>query len=418
LTGGVCIVNSSFVEIKNDHTLYAQWVPNIYSIYYDANGGNNPPPAQNKTHGVTLRLVTDTPTREGYEFLGWAMEANARTPKYQPGDEYSTDSNVTLYAVWQKMATLTPTPTSTPTTTSMETSVPAPMITSIPEPTAMPSVEPTSTTEPIEMPTVEPTSTIKPSVEPTTEPTPVTLTKITLSKSGTVKLKMGKTLMLKAKVTPPNAEYALTWKSSKPKVATVDGGLVTPVKPGTATITVTADNGVKASVKVKVVAVVPKQITLSKSGTVKLKMGKTLTLKAKVTPPNAESTITWKSSKPKVAIVDDGIVTPIKPGTVTITVTTDNGVKASVKVKVVAAKPTKVQLDKKGTLKMKKGDTLQLVATLTPSYATTILSWTSSDKKVAKVDEKGKVRALKKGKATITVKTKNGKKAKVKINVI
>ena len=164
--------------------------------------------------------------------------------------------------------------------------------------------------------------------------------------------------------------------------------------------------------------VAPTKVKLDKSGTVKLKMGKKLTLKAKVTPSDAQTALTWQSSKPKVATVDNGVVTPVKPGTTTVTVNTDNGKKASVKVKVVAVSPTKVELDRTGTVTMEKGEKLQLTAKLTPEYATTTLTWSSSNKKVAKVDKNGKVRALKKGTATITVKTKNGKKAKVKVRVV
>lgn len=54
---------------------------------------------------------------------------------------------------------------------------------------------------------------------------------------------------------------------------------------------------------------------------------------------------------------------------------------------------------------------------MTPSSSTDKLTWTSSNKKVATVDKNGKVKALKKGTATITVKTASGKKAACKITV-
>ena len=63
------------------------------------------------------------------------------------------------------------------------------------------------------------------------------------------------------------------------------------------------------------------------------------------------------------------------------------------------------------------GSTLTLKATMTPSSSTDKLTWTSSNKKVASVDKNGKVKALKKGTATITVKTTSGKKATCKITV-
>lgn len=70
---------------------------------------------------------------------------------------------------------------------------------------------------------------------------------------------------------------------------------------------------------------------------------------------------------------------------------------------------------KKATIKVKK--TLTLKATMKPAKSTDTLKWSSSNKKVAKVDKYGKVTAVKKGTATITVKTSSGKKATCKITV-
>ena len=79
--------------------------------------------------------------------------------------------------------------------------------------------------------------------------------------------------------------------------------------------------------------------------------------------------------------------------------------------------PTKVTLNKTSAT-LVKGKTLTLKATLTPSNASTKFTWSSSDKSVATVDSNGKVKAVKKGTATITVKTSNNKKATCKITVI
>ncbi len=40
--------------------------------------------------------------RTGYQFLGWAKSANANTPDFKPGDNFSA-GNQTLYAVWQNI---------------------------------------------------------------------------------------------------------------------------------------------------------------------------------------------------------------------------------------------------------------------------------------------------------------------------
>jgi DNA-entry nuclease len=71
--------------------------------------------------------------------------------------------------------------------------------------------------------------------------------------------------------------------------------------------------------------------------------------------------------------------------------------------------------DTKATLTV--GKTLKLKAYTEPEGATTKITWFSSNKKVAKVNSKGIVTALKAGTATITAKTSNGLKAKCKITV-
>ena len=54
------------------------------------------------------------------------------------------------------------------------------------------------------------------------------------------------------------------------------------------------------------------------------------------------------------------------------------------------------------------GQTLQLTKTITPSYATEVTVWTSSEKNVAKVDaSSGLVTTIGVGTATITVKSSN-----------
>ena len=87
-----------------DNILYAVWQLKTYTVSYDANGGNNTPPAQTKTHGTPLTLSGEKPSREGFRFLGWATEATSMTAVYQPGDEYRTESDAILYAVWQPLA--------------------------------------------------------------------------------------------------------------------------------------------------------------------------------------------------------------------------------------------------------------------------------------------------------------------------
>lgn len=71
-----------------------------YTVTYDANGGSNAPSSQTKTYGTTLKLSSTIPTRTGYTFQGWST-ANDNTVEYRPGNNYTANSNITLYAVWK-----------------------------------------------------------------------------------------------------------------------------------------------------------------------------------------------------------------------------------------------------------------------------------------------------------------------------
>ena len=71
-----------------------------YTVSYNANGGSGAPSSQTKTHGVALTLSSTVPTRSGYAFAGWATSSSATTATYAPGSSYTTDANLTLYAVW------------------------------------------------------------------------------------------------------------------------------------------------------------------------------------------------------------------------------------------------------------------------------------------------------------------------------
>lgn len=82
-------------------TLYAVWKANTYTVSYNANGGTGAPGSQTKTYGVSLTLSSTKPTRTNYNFKGWGTSASATTVAYTPGASYTTNSAITLYAVWE-----------------------------------------------------------------------------------------------------------------------------------------------------------------------------------------------------------------------------------------------------------------------------------------------------------------------------
>ena len=156
---------------------------------------------------------------------------------------------------------------------------------------------------------------------------------------------------------------------------------------------------------------------------ISVKTGKTYTLKVHGTTRMPK----WKSSNKKVVSVSrNGKVKGLKAGkTATITVQLASGLKKSFKVKVqkknVATKSLKVvnvSTGKKVSSKvsLKRKQTLKLAATVSPITSKEKVKYSSSNKKVVSVSSKGVIKAKKKGKATITV--KSGKKTyKIKVTV-
>ncbi len=159
-----------------------------------------------------------------------------------------------------------------------------------------------------------------------------------------------------------------------------------------------------------------KKITLSAKQIYMVK-GKSIRIGAYVSPANATDELKWSTSNKKIAVVKNGKITAKKTGKVSVTVRAGKK-KASLNVVVVpkAKKAAKVTLKKKSSMKVKSS--LLLKASVSPKNATDTLTWSSSNKKIAKVDKFGRVTALKKGKATIRVKTSSGKKASCRISVI
>lgn len=158
-----------------------------------------------------------------------------------------------------------------------------------------------------------------------------------------------------------------------------------------------------------------KGVTLNKI-VLELYTGGSETLKATITPAGATNqNVTWTSSKSTVATVDaNGKVTAKSIGIANITVTTeDGGYTATCRVGVVRRPGGNVSVTgvtlNKTTLKLTKGASETLTATIAPTNATNKkVTWTSSDPAVATVDASGKVTGVAKGTATITVTTEDG----------
>ena len=80
-----------------------------FYIYYSGNtysAVSNIPSKGTKYPGVTYYISSQKPTRDKYKFLGWSTtydpNGSSSTVQYNPGDPYTTDANLYLYAVWAK----------------------------------------------------------------------------------------------------------------------------------------------------------------------------------------------------------------------------------------------------------------------------------------------------------------------------
>ena len=235
----------------------------------------------------------------------------------------------------------------------------------------------------------------------------------------------GGSAALSVRISPEAAsDRAVAWSSSDRSVATVDKtGTVQGLKPGTATVTATAEGkSGTCAVTVKAKAVSVTEVTLDKTE-LTLTEGETETLTATVKPDNADNRkVTWSSDKTEVATVDGaGKVTAVKAGEAVITVTTEDGGKTAtckVTVKAKAVNVTEVTLDKT-ELTLTEGETGTLTATVKPDNADNRkVTWSSDKTEVATVDGAGKVTAVKPGEAVVTVTTEDGgKTATCKVTV-
>lgn len=163
---------------------------------------------------------------------------------------------------------------------------------------------------------------------------------------------------------------------------------------------------------------IPVEKVILNKNKIALNKNKKYRLKGTVIPNDAiNKNVTWTTSNSKVAVVSQaGLVTAKGKGKCKITVVTEDG-KESASCQITVNVPVKkVKLNKK-KIKIKKGKKYNLKATITPKDASVKkVSWKSSNKKIATVSKKGIVKAKRKGKCTITVITKDGrKKAKCKV---
>ena len=237
--------------------------------------------------------------------------------------------------------------------------------------------------------------------------------KLTLSSKMAV-LSLGESRALAVKL-PKNSASRLYWESDNSAVVGVDAaGALYGAGPGTANVTVHSFNNKRATCKVTVLGGAPPTTLALNAQAIQLGAKETFQLVPAVGAGEA-AVYAYATGKKKVATVSaSGLITAKKAGTAVITVTTHNGLTATVTVNVAKA-PSKVTLSA-GKLSLMAGQTAQLTAKLPAGTAASMI-WESSNPAVATVDAGGFVTAVGAGEAAIRVTTFNGKSALCKLTV-
>ncbi len=245
---------------------------NMYTLSYEANGGSDAPADISCEEGVITILSQDIPVREGYHFLGWSDTSRASTAKWLSGASFiMPDSNTILYAVWEENTYSVHFNENAPTGLSVSGDMQDQHFTYGKTQSLRPnkyrlanyifsgwSLEAAGAKVYSDKESViDLTSEDNGIVELYALWTPLA-TEVTLLSDGnalglTAEVDMSKSseLSLQAEIFPADADAGVAWTSSSKSVATVDSnGLLRFLKPGTVTITATADDGsrTKASV--------------------------------------------------------------------------------------------------------------------------------------------------------------------------
>ena len=161
-------------------------------------------------------------------------------------------------------------------------------------------------------------------------------------------------------------------------------------------------------------------ISLNKES-VSLLTEETTQLTPTISPSNATyKTVTWASDNIDVATVSsNGLVKAVGEGSATITcrATDGSGVIATCKITVKKPVPPTGIIVSPSSMNINIGDTKTISYSLTPTDATTTVTWKSDNTSIATVSSSGLVKGIAEGKTTIRVTTSNGKTASCEVTV-
>lgn len=231
-------------------------------------------------------------------------------------------------------------------------------------------------------------------------------------------LSVGQTMKIEYSVTSVKGNNTGSWSSSNSDIVEITSdGNISAKNIGTATITLTTyNNSSSYTIEVLPVEVELVELSLDKE---KVKLGKTKKINANVLPENAtDKNLVWKSDNENILSVDaEGNIKGISVGKTTITASTNNNITGTIEVEVYEVLPRKIKTEF-SKIKLDIDDTANIKPIVYPKNANNKkLTIKSSNKKVATVTKKGKIKAVGAGKATITISAKNNVVEKVEVTV-
>lgn len=234
-------------------------------------------------------------------------------------------------------------------------------------------------------------------------------------KERTVRLTVGDEYIINAAVLPADAsDKSLTYRVSNSKAVSVDSsGKLKALSRGASYVRVLTANNKSVLMTFKVYdpirsVIIPKSITLG--------CGETAAVSAKFRPYYVkDSTLSWESSDPDVAVVENGTIKTFAQGEAVITAAAYNGVSAECRV-TVKKEPASLRLMPQVS-SMGIGEKVTLSAVIPDgSYAGKIV-YSSSAPDVCSVSAKGVVTALGEGTAIISCHLYNGLTDMIRIKV-
>ena len=90
-----------------DVVLYAQW-PAIVTIMFDGNGADELEMDDVEIESIaTYTIPQFSGIYDGHTFMGWCEDMYGEGEMYQPGQQVTFSEDVTLYAIWPAIVTIT-----------------------------------------------------------------------------------------------------------------------------------------------------------------------------------------------------------------------------------------------------------------------------------------------------------------------